>query len=140
MSEVGANQEIVSRFFESAGKGDFPGALALIDDNCVWTYNASTDFVPFAGTFNGKAGVASFFQGAAQYLRIDGMEVESVETIENRVLVRGQEICTVNATGDTYRAGWLHVVRIEGGLIVGYDEYVDSAVIAKALGTLRLPG
>ena len=140
MSEANNNQTIVTRFFESAGKGDFPGALALIGDNCVWTYNASKDFVPFAGTFHGKNGVASFFQGAAQYVRIDGMEIEGVDTLEDRVLVRGQEICTVIATGETYRAGWLHVVRIEGGLIVGYDEYVDSAVVAKALGTLRLPG
>ena len=139
MTEQAKNQAVLARFFEMAGQGDVPGALALIDETCVWTYSASTDFIPFAGTFHGREGVLAFFQGAAEHVRIERMEIDRVETFGDTLIVRGRETSTAHATGETFEAQWLHLVRIKHGLITRYDEYVDSAVIARGIATLAKP-
>lgn len=133
MSAAQDGRSIVEAFFRAAGTGDIGTALSLIADDCIWTYHAPKEDVPFAGEFRGKAGVASFFQITASVLTIDAMEISEILAFGDVVVVRGRETCTVHATGAQYRAEWLHLVRTDGRTITAYDEHVDSATIAKAL-------
>ncbi|ABQ70960.1 hypothetical protein HY78_02030 [Rhizorhabdus wittichii DC-6] len=136
MSDDEKKQAVVRRFFQAAGSGDFATAMGLIAPGCLWTYHAPVDLIPFGGRHEGPAGVARFFEITAGLLSIDAMEIDRMAAFDDHVIVAGRERCTVHRTGASYEAEWLHLVRTDGETILAYDEYVDGATIARAIGAL----
>ena len=76
-----SNVETTRKAYEYFGRGDIPGMIRdFIDDECVWKSPGPQDKLPWAGTFKGKPGVASFFTKVAENLEF--MEFTAVEMIE----------------------------------------------------------
>ena len=95
-----ANLKTVTDNYARFGQGDIPGILATLADNVSWTHAGNHDLVPFAGTFNGPAGVGDFFQkvGASTQIvvfapsdfRENGNMVSNTTHIEGKSVTTGK--------------------------------------------------
>ncbi len=126
--------DIVGGFFGALGEGDVPRAMALLADDVRWTYHGPPDVIPWAGTFTGPEGVGAFFGKFGEVA--DPIEMTSCSMVEADGLVyaRGIERSKVKATGKEYSVEWVHVIATADGKIATFDEYLDTATIAAALG------
>jgi len=126
--------EIVGSFFKALGEGDVPRAMALLADDVRWTYHGPTDVIPWAGTFTGPEGVGAFFGKFGAVADPIEMTTHSIVEAGGLVYARGIERSKVKATGKEYGVEWVHVIAAADGRITTFDEYLDSATVAAALG------
>lgn len=126
--------DIVGGFFGALGGGDVPGAMALLADDVRWTYHGPADIIPWGGTFTGPDGVGAFFGKFGEAAEPIEMAPRSMVEADGLVYVRGIERSRVKATGKEYAVEWVHVISVADGKIATFDEYIDSAAVAAALG------
>lgn len=94
------NVQIVKELFAATGCGDRQGVLALTADDVEWVIPGEW---PLAGTHRGHAGLADFFQKAA-----DMVETSISATLEfiaqvDRVLIVGSSTGKIMATNKRSR-------------------------------------
>ena len=125
--------ETIAAFFDAFGAGDLDRGLKLISPEIVWTYHGPTDRIPFAGSFHGIAGVERFFNRVAETIEVKAMSVASLYGVGDLVFGRGTEHSRSLHTGKEYRVEWSHIYRVENGLMVHFEEFLDTAAIVDAL-------
>jgi uncharacterized protein len=105
----------------------------IVDDACVWISPGPTDKLPWAGHFKGKRGVADFFARVAQAL--DFTEFAPRQMIEqgDTVVVVGASSAHAKSTGKTMKDDWVHIFIYDGGRIVFFQEYTDTAAAVVAM-------
>ena len=54
------NADVVQQNYAAVGRGDIPALLELLTDDVEWTLQGPS-VIPWAGTRNGRGGVAGFF-------------------------------------------------------------------------------
>lgn len=126
------NIEIAQTMYSTLIAGDMAGAFAVMAEDITWTYYGGQGRIPFAGVYTGHEGVERFFADFGAVATPVGMDLESFSASGDTVFVTGIETTTINATGKTYAAPWVHVLKIKDGKIVSYEEYIDSALVADA--------
>ncbi len=126
------NITIAEAMYTTLIGGDMEGALALMADDVQWTYYGGEGKIRFSGVYTGHEGIAQFFADYAAVAEPLGMQLDNFYSSGNTVFVTGIEKAKVVATGKTYAAPWVHVIKIEDGKIVSYEEYIDSAIVAAA--------
>jgi ketosteroid isomerase-like protein len=125
--------EIVGSFFHSLGAGNAPAAMALLADDCRWTYHGPSDLIPWAGSFTGPEGVGAFFAAFGEAAEPIEMTPHSMVEADGTVFVRGIEKSRAKTTGKEYAVQWIHAITVADGKIATFDEYIDSAAVAAAL-------
>ncbi|HKT54756.1 MAG TPA: nuclear transport factor 2 family protein [Caulobacteraceae bacterium] len=133
MAQAPDGVSIVQAFFQALLSGRLEAGLELISPQAVWRYHGPESLLPFAGAFNGPAGVRRFFETALQHVEILNMRIDAIEAADGALYIRGQERSRVRANGALYDIPWLHRVVVQDGRIVSYDEYLDTAAVAAAL-------
>lgn len=118
----------VQAFFDAFGRGDMESAFARLAPEITWTYYGP-DRIPFAGVFEGREGVRAFFDRVAESIAIKAMSVESLEGVGGTVYGRGFEHSEVLATGKAYNVQWAHVYKVRDGLLVSFEEFLDTAAV-----------
>lgn len=122
-------QENIYANFES---GNVDGLMAALSDDITWTHHGPRDQIPFAGVWEGKAGVGEFLQtfiGGTEPVFVD---IKGIVASGDTVVVLGRESYKVKATGKAYETDIAHIWKIAGGKAVQFDELYDSAAIAAA--------
>jgi hypothetical protein len=97
-------------------------------------------FAPPGGPreLHGREAISEYFRarsGARDLLEMEGVELTVRETDDPEVVVT--EITHhgwAKAVSEPYRFTALAVVRVRDGLIVRYDDYMDSIAMARLLG------
>jgi ketosteroid isomerase-like protein len=124
-----SNVEIVKAVYAAFNRGDVAAVVAHLDPRIRWTLS---DALPFGGTYEGKEAVLGFFQKLPawfQELRVEGIEyVASGDTVVALGRHRGK------GKGGTFDVPWAMLWRFQGGKVVRFDEYQDSAKTLKAIG------
>ncbi|WP_157218108.1 nuclear transport factor 2 family protein [Flavisphingomonas formosensis] len=128
-----SDTDVVGGFFKAFGEGDAAGAFALLAPDIRWTYHGPSEVIPFAGTFEGPAGVQRFFESFGAAAEPIEMAPRSMAAADGLVYVRGIERSRIKATGKEYAVEWVHVIAVKDGLIASFDEYLDTAAVAAAL-------
>jgi ketosteroid isomerase-like protein len=123
---------IAREMYATLTAGDMDGALALMANDVRWVYYGGKGKIPFTGVYSGHEGVMQFFADYDAVAEPLGMELDRFYASGDTVFVIGVENSKVKATGETYAAPWVHVIKIVEGKIVNYEEYIDSAVVAAA--------
>lgn len=124
---------VIQSFFDAFGAGDLARGMTLVSPEIVWIYHGPADRIPFAGTFEGIAGVEQFFARVAETIEVKAMSVASLHGVGDFVFGRGTEHSRSLRTGKEYRVEWSHVYRVENGLMVHFEEFLDTAAIVDAL-------
>jgi uncharacterized protein len=111
--------------------GNIPGVLAVFDPMIEWT---EAEGFPYGGTYIGHGEVVEkvFMKLGTEW---DGFRVAPKEFLDagERVVVLGQYSGTYKATGKSFRAEFAHVWTLRGGKAVKFVQYVDTALVQKAL-------
>jgi ketosteroid isomerase-like protein len=109
-----------------------PGVFDTLAPDVVWRLVGRPADVPYAGEFRGHAGTQKFFEGLGG--AIDILEFGPSEIIEggDKIVALGREQSRVKATGRTYETDWVHVFHVKDGKIVKFQEFMDTATMAKA--------
>lgn len=130
MSEL-ENTATVHQAYDNFKTGNIPGLLDLLSDDVTWQL-PEMENVPFAGKRATRAGVGEFFAliGTNQ----DALRFEPREAVAqgDKVVSLGYYQWRVKATGREFDSEFAHVFTFKDGKIVAFNEYMDTAVCAKA--------
>ena len=119
------NTEAVRAAYAAFAAGDIPTALAMFSPQIRWTEAAGG---PYGGVFIGpEAVVANVFM---PLVTAWDFKVEPHEHFAdgNVVVSLGTYRGTFKATGKSFESPFAHVWRFEGGKVVMFDQYVDTAL------------
>lgn len=128
---MSANRELIRRTYEGTAAENGRTLLAVLSPDVEWT---EAEGFPYAGTY---VGVDALMRGVFHRLATEWTgycaDVHTYLADGNRVAAFGVYSGTYNATGKTMRAAFAHLYEIENGKIRRMTQYVDTAMVAKAL-------
>ena len=129
------NLHVVKAIYEGFAAGDMEAILDSMSEDIVWLHPGDPEQIPFAGKFEGKAGVVQFFETA--FTRIDVLEqtIFSFEASGDKVLVVGYEHMQVKDTGKEYQSNWIHMYTLAAGQVIAFEEFIDTAALVSAFSS-----
>ncbi len=124
------HSQLISSLYDAFKRGDIPYILNLIAPDATWR---QSKMLPWGGDYKGPQGAGEFFQ------KLDAaMETVSFEVREN--IERGEEVFSFGSyagrsrkTGRIGNAEWMFRWRVQGGKIISWESYIDTAAILAAL-------
>jgi len=125
------NVELVQQVYAAIGRGDIPRVLdAMAED--VKIYVPGPPEIPFAGTFQGHTGVATFFEALVTNAEIHEFEPQQFVAADETVVVLGRERLTARTTGHTWETDWAMAWTVRNGKVSLLREYHQTDAIAGA--------
>lgn len=124
--------ETVQAFYGALGRGDVPGALALLAPEIRWT--ETPRFPYYSGTWTTPQMVLDrLLVPASQDWK--GFSVNAARFIpsEAEVVALGAYGGVNRATGKTLDAPFAHVWEVRDGRITRFDQYTDTALVMEAM-------
>ena len=126
------NKQAVLDLYEAFVGGNVPGIFAVLDEQVDWIFNGRSSDVPFAGHYQGHAGMGQFFSTVGPLAEIHAFGPTEVHTFGDHVLTLGHERVAVRTTGKVFETDWIHFFTLSDGKIVRLREYYDTATMAEA--------
>lgn len=125
------NKQLAIRAYAAFMAGDMPQLMNVYADDVEWK-GIDSEYIPFSGTYHGKAGVAEYFakMNACQ----EAQRFEPIEYLADgdKVVVYGISAWRVKATGRTYETPWAHIITARDGKVVRFEQYNDTAAVVAA--------
>ena len=129
-----ANADIIKSLYDAFAHGDVPTVLGLFDPQIEWN---EADGVRYAdrNPYRGPMAVAEGVFGRI-ISEVDQFAAVPAAFIDggDRVVVEGRYKGKVKATGTMLDAQFAHVYTLNGGKIVRFQQYTDTAQWKQALG------
>ncbi|HUO00952.1 MAG TPA: nuclear transport factor 2 family protein [Bradyrhizobium sp.] len=125
------NRRLVEQTYASFKAGDIPAVLQSMSEKIKWQL-PKVENVPFSGKRQGRNAVAEFFSLLAGLQEARSFELHEFIAAGDKVVALGHYVWQVKANGRTLDADFAHVFTVQGGEIVAFDEYTDTAAAAKA--------
>ena len=125
------NAAIAQRGYEYFMSGDVPSLVSIFADDVVWDM-PKIENVPFSGKQIGSAAVAGFFQLLGENQEPLSFNRESFVAQGDKVVVLGNYVWKVKATGREFSGDFAHAFTFRDGKVVAFREYLDSAALAAA--------
>jgi ketosteroid isomerase-like protein len=121
---------LISSVYDAFRRGDIPAILNQVAPGAVWRQSAS---LPWGGDYQGAEGAAEFFRKLNETMETVAFDVRENVAVGNEVFSFGVYSGKSRKTGKTGTAEWMFRWRVEGGKIVSYESYTDSAALLAAL-------
>ncbi len=130
---MSANLDLVKSAYAAFAKGDVPAVLAAMAPDIIW--NEAENF-PYADR-NPYVGPEAVLNGV--FARLGG-EWDGFSVFPDEIIDAGETIISFGryggaykATGSSIDAQFVHVWRVKGGKVVGFQQYTDTLQVARAL-------
>jgi ketosteroid isomerase-like protein len=122
----------IHNLYAAYGRGDVAGALADLADDVDWAAEATSDAVPWFGSYRGKEQVPQFFAAIASNVDVTQFEVVGLASNDIDVIATIRWSYTVKATGKTASMYMQHWWRFAEGRVVFFrgSEDTDQSVRA----------
>jgi uncharacterized protein len=132
-NEAGArtNVDVVRQTYEAVGRSDIPALLELLTDDVEWTLQGPST-IPFAGTRQGRDGVAKFFSLVGESVEFQKFEPRQFVAQGDLVVVLGFESNLIKPTGRRFEQQWAHVYTLRDGKVAKFLALEDTAAYADA--------
>ena len=132
MAQSEANNEVsvVGQMFQAFGAGDMEALQKTLSPNTVWNYNGS-EFIPYAGTYKGKAEVVGFIGKIMTHVDVLDFQVKQMISEGNTVVVLGSEKQQLKKNGQILEQDWVQIYTVENGLITKMEEFANTAYAEK---------
>lgn len=125
------NLDIIRATYEGPSAENGKNLLAALAPDATWTEAAG---FPYAGTYVGpEAIIANVFQKLATEWVDYQAKVHTYLTDGDQVAAFGVYSGTYGQTGIAMTATFAHLYRLKDGKIVSMEQYVDSAMVQRAL-------
>ncbi len=127
--------DVVRAIYDAFGAGDIASVVARMSPDIVWNEAENFPYAdrnPYRGPDAILAGV--FGRIAAEW---DGFAALPEELLDagDTVVALGRYRGTCKATGGTINAQMAHVWRVAGGKATAFQQYADTLMVARAMGT-----
>lgn len=126
-----STREVVQAHYDAGAKGDLDGMLADLAPDARWTEAAGS---PLAGTWVGREQIVE------RVFAPIGRDWEGYRFELERLLADGRHAAAVGtysgtwrATGKAMRARVVHLWEVDGGRIVRFEQFADTAAMAAAM-------
>lgn len=124
------NLDIIARHYQANKNGDFEGMFADFDANITWVATAG---IPYGGTYIGKQEIINnVFAAIKQDWPQFKFEMEKLIDGGQQIIATGSYTGT-SKKGLTFTARAVHMWDLKDGKIVRYEQFIDSALLVKAL-------
>lgn len=134
MTDPNAVRTILERWYAAIRAGDAAALAEVTTEDVVVRWNGPVGVVPWAGVWEGRAKVITFFRRVAEHL--DVLAIETVSRIEGTggvaIVLEGR--WRVKATGEELRVRAANIFRFEDGRVASFEVYPDSHAFASVLG------
>ena len=124
------NVQVVKDFFESLGRRDQQGLLALSAEDIEWVVPG--EGWPLAGTHRGHAGLESLLQKANETVETSYPGPPEFVAQGDRVLVIGVATGKIRATNKPFKDNWVFDITVRDGKVKNIREYIDTQALARA--------
>jgi len=128
-----SNVEVVRGIYDAFAAGDVPAVLGAMSPDIVW--NEAENF-PYADG-NPYIGPEAVLNGvfARCVGEWDGFAVAVDEILDagDTVVALGRYLGTFKATGRSQHTQLVHVWRLAGGKVVGFQQYADTLQVANVM-------
>ena len=130
------NVQVVQEAYAAFGRGDVEGILATLDPRQLrWdAVKGLEGIAPHAGLRTSLDGVRDFFTKLAGTLEFQKFEPREFIAQGDAVVVLGYYDGTVKSTGARFGCDWVMVFKLKDGRIQSFQEWTDSAQLARAYG------
>src|SRR4051812_24182109 len=120
------NTMVVQQAYGHFGSGNIPALLDSLTDDVKWIEPGPKEFLPWAGTFDGKQGVGEFFGTLDQ--GVEFLKFEPREFIEqgNKVVALGYMEGKSRKTGKVSKSDWAMVFTLKDGKVSHFQSYNDT--------------
>jgi ketosteroid isomerase-like protein len=132
MSVTDDNRQLMRTIFDGLARGDARPFLDSLDESAVWRLTGTN---AWSGVYTGKTAIRRdlltplFAQFADQYVSVADAIIAEGDTVV--VECRGK---VTTKTGKRYDNTYCWVCRLKDGKIVSLTEYMDTELVATALG------
>ena len=126
------NLQVVEAIYKGFETGDMDAILNSMSEDIVWLHPGKPEEIPFAGRFDGKAGVQRFFESAFAQIDVVEQKIHSIEASGDKVIVIGYERMRVKDTGKEYQSNWIHMYTLADGEVIAFEEFIDTAALVAA--------
>jgi len=131
LSATATNLAIIRATYEGPSEENGKNLLAALAPGATWTEAAG---FPYAGTYTGAAEIiAGVFHRLATEWTGYRAQVHTYLADGDRVAAFGVYSGTYRKTGKEMTASFAHLYRLQGAKIVSMEQYVDSAMVQRAL-------
>jgi ketosteroid isomerase-like protein len=128
---MASNKALIRATYEGASAENGQKLRETLASDATWIEAAG---FPYAGTYVGpEAILANVFQRLATEWTGYRAEVHTYLEEDDRVAAFGVYSGTYRATGKAMIATFAHLYRLKDGKIVSMEQYVDSAMVQRAL-------
>lgn len=129
LADEDAGTALLRGGYEAFARGDVDGVMAMLDPEIVWTAPPTT---PDGGTFHGPAEVGTFFARIPETYAELRVEPERYVEQGDTVVVLGRHRGRT-AGGAPLDLAFVHTWTIRDGLVVRFDEQLDTAALNALL-------
>lgn len=127
------SQTILDRWYAALKAGDAGALAAVTTDDVIVRWNGPVGLVPWAGVWEGRAKVITFFKRVAEHLEIVSIETEQTIAGEGGVAIVLSGHWRVRASGEDLKVRAANIFRFEDGKVAAFEVYPDSHAFAEAL-------
>ena len=125
------NLDIIRATYEGPSEQNGKNLLAALTPETTWTEAAG---FPYAGTYKGPEEITTnVFQRLATEWVDYRAKVHTYLADGDRIAAFGVYSGTYRKTAKSMTASFAHLYRLKDGKIVSMEQYVDSAMVRKAL-------
>ena len=125
------NRQLVEQAYVTFKSGDIPTLLQSMSEDVTWQL-PEIENVPFAGKRQGRGALGEFFSTLASVQDARSFEEREFIAQGDKVVVLGHYVWQVKANGRIIEGDFAHVFTVRRGQITAFQEYMDSAAVAKA--------
>jgi ketosteroid isomerase-like protein len=125
------NKQRVQEAYQLFLKGDIQGVIDRCHDDAEWT-SPESDYIPFAGMFRGKQGIAEFFSKLGASAHPQRFEPQEFIAEGDKVVVLGQATWQVKPTGRSFDTPFIHVFTMRDGKVARFEAHADTAAGERA--------
>ena len=130
-SSTEMTRSVVEAAYRAFGARDIDALLALLDPDVVWG-EPDNPLIPSAGTRRGIPGVLEWLQVGSQTEAILSFEPQRFLIDGDTAAVIGRTRVVAKPTGRAYDTDFVHLVKVVGGRVVGFQEFFDTWIAAEA--------
>ena len=121
---------LISSVYDAFRRGDIPAILNQVAPGAIWRQSPT---LPWGGDYRGPEGAAEFFRKLDATMETVAFDVKENVAVGSDVFSFGIYSGKSRQTGRTGTAEWMFRWRVEGGRIVSYESYTDSAALLAAI-------
>lgn len=141
---MNTNLQTVQAIYQAFGRKDFAVILEHVAPQVRWQHwadnSAQKAGVPYMQERQGHDGVLAFYKSLGDTVQVNSLKVLNFAAGDTIVVAQPAVDWTVKANGNALVDQIIHLWTFdEAGKVVGYQNFLDTAKHARALG-LALPG